>query len=141
MDRNVADPSPATGLVPPAASERPSGARRREHGDVVGFAAYGTFRGAGKWQGYRFTVEHTIHVREARWGAGVGKTLLRELINRARNAGIHVMVGAIDADNIASIRFHESQGFSVVARMPEVGYKFERRLDLVLMQRILDPAT
>jgi L-amino acid N-acyltransferase len=112
-----------------------------EDGDVIGFTAYGAFRGTGKWEGYRFTVEHTIHVREAHWGAGVGKALLRELISRAQNAGIHVMVGAIDGDNVASIRFHETQGFAVVARMPEVGYKFERRLDLVLMQRILEPAT
>jgi L-amino acid N-acyltransferase len=112
-----------------------------DDGAVVGFAAYGSFRGTGKWEGYRFTVEHTIHVRQASWGTGIGKTLLRELISRARDAGIHVMVGAIDGDNVASIRFHETQGFAVVARMPEIGYKFERRLDLVLMQRILESPT
>lgn len=111
-----------------------------ENGEVIGFTAYGSFRGSGKWPGYRFTVEHTVHVREARWGTGVGKALLRELMSRARHAGIHVMVGAIDGDNVASIRFHEALGFSIVARMPEIGYKFERRLDLVLVQRILEPA-
>ena len=111
-----------------------------EDGEVIGFTAYGSFRGSGKWPGYRFTVEHTIHVRESHWGHGVGKALLRELISRAQLTGIHVMVGAIDGDNVSSIRFHESQGFSVVARMPEVGYKFGRRLDLVLVQRILEPS-
>jgi phosphinothricin acetyltransferase len=111
-----------------------------EDGEVIGFTAYGSFRGTGKWPGYRFTVEHTVHVREAHWGTGVGKALMRELTRRAQLAGIHVMVGAIDGDNIESIRFHESLGFSIVARMPEVGYKFERRLDLVLMQRIVEPA-
>jgi L-amino acid N-acyltransferase len=48
-----------------------------------------------------------------------------------------VMVGAVDGDNIASIRFHESLGFAEVARMPEVGRKFDRWLDLVLVQRVL----
>jgi phosphinothricin acetyltransferase len=50
------------------------------------------------------------------------------------------MVGAIDGDNVESIRFHERLGFGVVARMPEVGRKFDRWLDLVLVQRILTEA-
>lgn len=105
---------------------------------VVGFAAYGSFRGSGKWPGYRHTVEHTIHVHESAWGTGVGSALMDELIARARAQDVHVMVGAIDGDNHASIRFHEKLGFTTVAVMPEVGRKFDRWLDLVLMQRILD---
>jgi L-amino acid N-acyltransferase YncA len=105
--------------------------------DVIGFAAYGSFRGAGKWPGYRHTVEHTIHVREDYWGQGVGRHLLEALIERARADDIHVMVAAIDSTNLDSITFHERLGFGVVGRMPEVGRKFERWLDLVLMQRIL----
>jgi phosphinothricin acetyltransferase len=108
-----------------------------DDGEVVGFAAYGHFHGAGVWPGYRFTVEHTIHVRESHWGGGLGRRLLTALVERAREAGLHVMVGAVDGDNAASIRFHESLGFTEVARMPEVGRKFDRWLDLVLMQRIL----
>ncbi len=108
-------------------------------GDVVGFAAYGDFRGAGKWPGYRYTVEHTIHVREDQWGRGVGRRLLAELTTRALANGVHVMVGAIDSANTASIAFHERLGFVEVARMPEVGRKFGTWLDLVLMQRVLDP--
>ena len=50
----------------------------------------------------------------------------------------HVMVAGIDADNLGSIAFHRALGFTEVARMPEVGRKFDRWLDLVLMQRILD---
>src|SRR4051794_26971129 len=58
--------------------------RERDHpvlvaeddGAVIGFTAYGHFRGEGKWPGYRFTVEHTIHVDEERWGRGVGRSLL-----------------------------------------------------------------
>lgn len=105
---------------------------------VVGFASYGSFRGSGKWTGYRHTVEHTIHVDRGHWGQGVGRSLMDELTGRAHSDGVHVMVGAIDSDNIDSIRFHERLGFVETARMPEVGYKFGRWLDLVLMQRILE---
>ena len=106
-------------------------------GAVIGFAAYGSFRGSGKWPGYRHTVEHTIHIDSAHWGCGVGRSLMETLIERSRGAGLHVMVGAIDGDNAGSIAFHERLGFVQVARMPEVGWKFDRWLDLVLMQRVL----
>ena len=106
-------------------------------GRVTGFAAYGSFRGSGKWPGYRHTVEHTIHVHEDSWGRGIGRSLLAALIERARADGVHVMVAAVDGANTESIAFHERLGFVTVARMPEVGRKFDRWLDLVLMQRIL----
>jgi phosphinothricin acetyltransferase len=105
---------------------------------VVGFTTYEHFRGEGKWPGYRGTVEHSIHVREGYWGRGIGRALIEELVGRARSAGIHVMVGAVDGDNEASLRFHERLSFVEVARMPEIGQKFGRWLSLVLMQRILD---
>jgi L-amino acid N-acyltransferase YncA len=107
-------------------------------GDVVGYAAYEHFRGAGKWPGYRFTVEHSVHVAEAHWGSGVGRSLIEHLVDHARAAGLHVMVAAIDGANTGSIEFHRRLGFIEVARMPETGHKFGRWLDLVLMQRILD---
>jgi L-amino acid N-acyltransferase YncA len=106
-------------------------------GHVIGFAAYEHFRGAGKWPGYRFTVEHSIHVAEAHWGGGVGRALIENLVDRAFAAGLHVMVAAIDGANTGSIEFHRRLGFVEVARMPETGHKFGRWLDLVLMQRIL----
>lgn len=108
-----------------------------DDGVVVGVASYGDFRGYPHWEGYRFTVEHSIHVRGDRRCAGIGGTLLDALIDRARAAGVHVMVGAIDAENQDSLRFHERMGFVEVARMPETGVKFGRWLDLVLMQRTL----
>ena len=107
-------------------------------GEVVGYASYGHFRGEAKWPGYRQTVEHSVHVREDHSGRGIGRALINGLIERARSAEIHVMVGAIDGENESSIRFHERLGFVEVARMPETGQKFGRWLDLVLMQRILD---
>lgn len=105
--------------------------------EVVGWATYGDFRDSTRWPGYRHTVEHSIHVREDCWGRGVGRALVEALIDRARGEGKHVMVAGIDAGNIESIRFHERVGFFEVARMPEIGEKFGRRLDLVLMQRML----
>ena len=112
-----------------------------ENGDVVGFTAYGHFRGEGKWPGYRLTAEHSIHVREDRWGRGIGRSLIEALVERARVAGIHVLVAAIDGEHHESMRFHERLGFVEVARMPETGTKFGRWLNLILMQRILDDRT
>jgi L-amino acid N-acyltransferase len=109
-----------------------------EHDEVVGWATYGEFRDSMRWPGYRFTVEHSIHVREDCWGRGVGRALIEALMAHARAAGKHVMVAGIDSANVGSIRFHERLGFVEVARMPEIGEKFGRRLDLVLMQRMID---
>jgi L-amino acid N-acyltransferase YncA len=109
-----------------------------DHGQVVGVAAFGWFRDIVKWPGYRYTVENTIHVRQDRWGSGVGEVLMDALINEARVSGLHTMIAAIDRANEPSIRFHERLGFSEVGRMPEVGAKFGRWLDLVLLQKTLD---
>jgi phosphinothricin acetyltransferase len=106
-------------------------------GSVIGFASYGEFRNATKWPGYRFTVEHAIHIDATNQGAGVGGALLEALVERAIAAGLHVMIGAIDGENDGSIRFHERHGFVPVARVHEVGFKFGRWLDLVLVQRTL----
>jgi phosphinothricin acetyltransferase len=72
------------------------------------------------------------------WGRGVGRALLDALIEHARAAGKRVMVAGIDGENVRSIAFHARLGFVEVARMPGVGEKLGRRLDLVLMQRALD---
>jgi len=104
--------------------------------DVLGFASFGEWRGA--WPGYRYTVEHSVHVRHDVRGQGVGRALVEALFPRALALGKHVMIGGIDAANDASIRFHERLGFEHVAHFREVGHKFGRWLDLVFMQRFLD---
>lgn len=104
---------------------------------VVGYACWTDFRGGPRFPGYRYTVEHTIHVDRRHHGRGIGRSLLTALIDLAHHRGIHVVVAGIDADNAASIGFHHALGFTEVARMPETGRKFDRWLDLVLMQRIL----
>jgi L-amino acid N-acyltransferase YncA len=112
-----------------------------EQGEVLGVAAYGWFRDAVKRPGYRFSVENTIHVREDRWATGVGRSLMEALINEARKSGKHTMIAAIDSTNETSMRFHRRLGFVEVARMPEVGAKFGRWLDLVLLQLRLEDRT
>ncbi len=110
----------------------------RDGGAVVGWASYGDFRDTVKWPGYRSTAELTIHVRESHWGRGAGRLLIDALVTYARAAGKHVLIAAVDGENDASVRFHERQGFAEVGRIPQVGAKFGRWLDLVLLARRLD---
>ena len=104
-----------------------------EHG-VAGFGTFGDFR---PWPGYRFTVEHTLHVRADARGRGLGTQMLQALVQRARALGKHVMVAGVDAGNAASIRLHERCGFAQAGRLREVGYKFDRWHELVFLQRAL----
>ncbi|MFT4118052.1 GNAT family N-acetyltransferase [Bradyrhizobium sp.] len=103
--------------------------------DVAGFASFGDFR---PWPGYRHTVENSVYVDERHHRSGVGRNLVAALIARASTLDKHVMIAAIEAANTASIALHASLGFAEVGRMPEVGCKFGRWLDLVLMQKRLD---
>jgi L-amino acid N-acyltransferase YncA len=109
-----------------------------EHGEVVGIAAFGWFRDVVKRPGYRFTVENTIHVREDRWGTGLGRHLMSALVDEARASGMHTMIAAIDGSNTASIRFHQRIGFVEVGHLPEIGTKFGQWLDLILLELRLD---
>lgn len=109
----------------------------RYEGVVVGFATFGDFR---PWPGYRFTIEGTIHIDASARRQGVGAALLRVLVERARAAGKHVMVAGVDSANLASLRFLESSGFERVGHMREVGYKFDRFLDLVFLQYMIEAA-
>jgi L-amino acid N-acyltransferase YncA len=105
-------------------------------GTVAGFASFGEFRGA--WHGYRYSVEHSVHVAAARRGHGLGSALTAGLFAPAAAMGKHVMVGGIDAANAASLRMHERLGFERVAHFREVGHKFGRWLDLVFVQKFID---
>ena len=102
--------------------------------DVLGFASFGDFR---PWPGYRYTVEHTVHIRAGQRGRGLGTMLMEPLFDRARSLGKHVMVAGVDAENVGSLRFHERLGFIRVAHFREVGFKFGRWLDLVFLQKHL----
>lgn len=101
---------------------------------VVGFATYGTFR---EKIGYRFTVEHSVYVAPEYIGKGIGSVLLTELIKLAKSEGYHTMIGAIDAENQDSIKFHEKFGFTQVGLIKQAAFKFDRWLDLAFMQLML----
>jgi L-amino acid N-acyltransferase YncA len=103
-------------------------------GAIAGYGSFGDFR---PFEGYRFTVEHSIYVAERARRRGIGALLLQRLIEDARQLRKHVMVGGIAADNAASLALHAGFGFRETARMPEVGHKFGRYLDLVFMQKTL----
>ena len=107
----------------------------RDAEGVCGFSTFGDFRA---WPGYRFTVEHTVHVRSDGRSRGLGTALVQALFPRAQALGKHVMIAGVDAANAASIRFHERLGFTRTALLREVGFKFDRWLDLLFLQRQVD---
>jgi phosphinothricin acetyltransferase len=106
--------------------------------EVIGFATYGPWR---PHDGYRHTVEHSVYVRDDQRGAGIGRALMQELMSRARAAGVHVMIAGVEAGNAASVAMHARLGFAETGRMPQVGAKFGRWLDLVFLQLVLDDRT
>jgi len=109
----------------------------RAEGEVVGFATYGAFR---PWPGYRSTVEHSVHVAAGHRRRGIGRALLEDIVQRARQAGVHVIVAGIDAENRASLRLHQQLGFAPVGTLPEVARKFGRWVDLSLLLLQLEAA-
>lgn len=102
---------------------------------ILGFASYGTFRPLA---GYNHTVEHSVYIRAGHRAAGGGRMLVNALIDHARGRGIHAMVAVVDADNEASIAFHERLGFEVSGRLPEVGRKFGRWLSVVFLTLVFE---
>lgn len=101
----------------------------------VGYATYGHFRPN---DGYRHSRELSVYVSDAHRGKGIASRLMQALEAHARTDNVHVLVGGIEAGNEASIALHEKHGFSEAGRLTQVGRKFDRWLDLVLMQKVLD---
>ncbi|KWB37871.1 acetyltransferase [Burkholderia ubonensis] len=104
-------------------------------GRLLGFASWGTFRA---FPAYKYTVEHSVYVHHEQRGRGLGERLLRELVRRARDAQVHVLVGCIDASNAGSIRLHTRLGFTHGGTLAQVGFKFGRWLDAAFYQLTLD---
>ncbi len=101
---------------------------------VIGFASYDQFRSGN---GYLHAMEHTIILAPEGRGGGAGRALMAAVNDHASAAGAHTMVAAIDGDNVAAQAFHAAVGFEHVGRLPQSGRKFDRWLDLVLMQKII----
>lgn len=102
--------------------------------DILGFATYAQFRPG---PGYAHTMEHTVILSPRAQGAGHGRRLMAALEDHARRRGVRAMIGAITAENTDSQKFHEALGYGVVGHLPQVGWKFGRHHDLVLMQKLL----
>lgn len=106
-------------------------------GRILGYAYAGRFRTRSA---YRFSVEDSIYVAPDAQRRGVGRKLLDELIARCTKLGYRQMIAVIgDSANHASIGVHVAAGFAEVARLPGIGFKFGRWVDIIMMQRALGP--
>lgn len=106
-------------------------------GEVAGYAYAGPYRAR---PAYRFTVENSVYVAPQIHRRGVGKALLDALIDACTGLGFRLMVAVIgDLNQAASIGVHLAAGFTHVGVLENIGYKFDRWLDTVLMQRALGP--
>ena len=104
-----------------------------EHG-VIGFAALSTYRDRA---GYRTTVENSVYVRRDHQRRGVGRLLLGSLVELARDSGFHTIIARIDSQSHGSLALHRSLGFTEIGVEREIGRKFGRWLDSVIMQKML----
>lgn len=103
-------------------------------GEVLGYAYATQFRDR---PAYRDTCENSIYVRADHIGCGIGRQLLRDLLERATNFGFRQMIAVIGGGEPASVALHASLGFTHAGRMTSVGQKFGRWLDTIYMQRAL----
>jgi L-amino acid N-acyltransferase YncA len=106
-----------------------------EGGDILGFSSIGPFR---NWAAYKFAVENSIYVAAPARGKGIARLLMPPIIKAAKDLGMHTIVAGIDASNAASIQLHRHFGFEEVAHFKQVGWKFDRWLDLKFLQLIID---
>ena len=100
----------------------------------AGFATFGTFRDG---PGYVDVREHSIYLQKSAKGAGQGRRLLHALEATGRAQGVSYFVGGISGENVGALAFHAALGYVEVGRMPGLGQKWGRRLDLVLVQKNL----
>ncbi|WP_306155387.1 GNAT family N-acetyltransferase [Roseovarius sp. MMSF_3281] len=105
-----------------------------EEGALLGFATYGQFRGG---VGYARTGEHTVILAPDSRGRGIGRTLVEAVEEHAREAGFHSMFAGVSGENPGGVAFHERLGYAQVAVLAQVGRKFGRWMDLILLQKLL----
>jgi phosphinothricin acetyltransferase len=102
--------------------------------EVVGFASLSPYQSR---PAYRTTVEDSVYVRHDRQGEGVGRELLDRLLELATDHGFHAVIARIAGANDGSVALHKACGFEQVGLEREVGRKFGRWLDVVVMERLL----
>ena len=102
--------------------------------EIVGWASLSPFRTRSA---YRRTVENSVYVRHDRQRQGIGLALLADSVRRAKALGHHTIIAGIDREQAASVSIHQRLGFEEVAHLKEVGFKFDRWLDVVYLQKLL----
>jgi phosphinothricin acetyltransferase len=102
--------------------------------EILGWASLSEFR---ERAAYRHTVENSVYVRHDSHGRGIGSALLKDSIDRARQIGHHTIIGVLDAEQTASVALHKKFGFTICGEMKEVGFKFDRWLNVIIMQLML----
>ncbi len=105
-----------------------------EAGAIRGFVTYAQFRDGA---GYRRSMEHTILLSPAATGHGTGRALMAAMEDRARTAGVHLMMAGISAENPGARAFHEALGYRLHGTIPQAGWKFGRTIDLWLLGKLL----
>jgi L-amino acid N-acyltransferase YncA len=103
-------------------------------GEVVGWASLSPYH---KRAAYRHTVENSVYVAHTHHNRGIGRLLLADLIDRAKNIGHHTIIAAIDGEQRVSVALHVKLGFEEVGRMRQLGFKFGRWLDVHYLQLML----
>jgi phosphinothricin acetyltransferase len=101
---------------------------------IIGWASISPFHARAA---YGRTVENSVYVHPEHCRKGTGRALLADLISRTRALNYHTIIAGIDAEQLASVALHERFGFQRVAHLREVGFKFNRWLDVIYMQLIL----
>jgi phosphinothricin acetyltransferase len=106
-----------------------------QKGEVVG---WGCLRPFHERDAYRFTAQNSVFVHQDHRSRGVGNLILARLVEMATDNGFHSIMAGISQDNPGSERLHRSHGFTLVGTEREVGYKFERWLDVSWYQRMVE---
>jgi L-amino acid N-acyltransferase len=101
---------------------------------ILGWGSLSRFRPRSA---FRNTVENAIYIRHDLHRRGIGSLILQDLIDRARAIGYHAIIAGVDGEQAASLALHAKFGFQMVARLKEVGFKFDRWLDVIYMELLL----
>lgn len=102
-----------------------------DSGEIMGWASL------SKWSdkiGYQYTVELSVYVSKKYHGIGIGTKLLIECIKRAKELQYHCIVSRIDSENLISLSLHQKYGFKVIGEMKEIGFKFNRSINVKILQ-------
>lgn len=123
-------------MVREAIADAPCFLVAEDDGTLLGFVSYDQFR---RGIGYARAMEHSIVLAPEARGRGAGRALMEAAEAHARSAGVGSLWAGVSGENPAGVAFHARLGYEEIARLPKVGFKFGRWMDLVLMRKWLLP--